>query len=41
MLARALDGHMDRHYNALLTPVIEAAIKKEIRSFSFFEHERR
>ena len=25
---------MDRHYNALLTPVIEAAIKKEIRAFS-------
>jgi hypothetical protein len=34
MLVRALDGHMDRHYNALLTPIIEAAIKKEIRSFS-------
>jgi hypothetical protein len=34
MLARSLDGHMDRHYNALLTPVIETAIKKEIRSFS-------
>src|ERR671915_1758728 len=22
MLARALDGHMDRHYHALLTPII-------------------
>ena len=34
MLARALDGHMDRHYNTLLTPVIESAINKEIRSYS-------
>jgi hypothetical protein len=34
MLARALDGHMDRHYHALLAPVIESAINKEIRSYS-------
>ncbi len=32
MLARALDGHMDRNYNALLTPIIEAAIDKRMRS---------
>jgi hypothetical protein len=34
LLARALDGHMDRNYNALLTPVIESAINKEMRSYS-------
>jgi hypothetical protein len=34
LLARALDGHIDRHYNALLTPVIESAIRKEIHSYS-------
>jgi len=28
MLARALDGHMDRHYHALLAPVIESAINE-------------
>jgi hypothetical protein len=34
LLTRALDGHMDRHYHALLAPVIESAINKEIRSYS-------
>jgi hypothetical protein len=34
LLARALDGHMDRNYHALLAPVIESAINKEIRSYS-------
>jgi hypothetical protein len=34
LLTRALDGHMDRHYYALLTPIIESAINKEIRSYS-------
>jgi hypothetical protein len=32
MLARALDGHMDRNYNALLTPIIETAIDKRMRA---------
>jgi hypothetical protein len=34
LLERALQQNIDMQYNALLTPVIEAAIKKEIRSFS-------
>jgi hypothetical protein len=34
LLARALQQNIDMQYNALLTPVIETAIKKEIRSFS-------
>jgi hypothetical protein len=34
LLARALDGHMDRNYHAPLAPVIESAINKEIRSYS-------
>jgi hypothetical protein len=34
LLTRALQQNIDMQYNALLTPVIEAAIKKEIRSFS-------
>jgi hypothetical protein len=32
LLARALDGHMDRNYNALLTPIIETAIDKRMRA---------
>jgi hypothetical protein len=34
LLARALEGQIDMNYNALLTPVIESAIRKEIRSFA-------
>jgi hypothetical protein len=34
LLARALQQHIDMRYSAFLTPVIETAIKKEIRSFS-------
>jgi hypothetical protein len=34
LLSRALQQNIDMQYNALLTPVIETAIKKEIRSFS-------
>jgi hypothetical protein len=34
LLSRALQQNIDMQYNAFLTPVIEAAIKKEIRSFS-------
>jgi len=34
VLERALQQHIDMQYNALLTPIIETAIKKEIRSLS-------
>jgi hypothetical protein len=34
LLARALQQNIDMRYSAFLTPVIETAIKKEIRSFS-------
>jgi hypothetical protein len=34
LLARALEGQIDMNYNALLTPVIEQAIRKEIRSYA-------
>jgi hypothetical protein len=34
LLARALQQHIDMRYSAFLTPVIETAIKKEIRSLS-------
>jgi hypothetical protein len=34
LLERALQQHIDMQYNALLTPVIERTIKKEIRSLS-------
>jgi hypothetical protein len=34
LLSRALQQTIDMQYNALLTPVIETAIKKEIRSYS-------
>jgi hypothetical protein len=34
LLARVLQQNLDMQYNALLTPVIETAIKKEFRSFS-------
>jgi hypothetical protein len=34
LLERALQQNIDMQYNAFLTPVIEAAIRKEIRSFS-------
>ncbi len=33
-LERALQQNIDMQYHAFLTPVIETAIKKEIRSFS-------
>jgi hypothetical protein len=34
LLARSLEQNVEMHYHALLAPVIESAIKKEIRSFS-------
>jgi hypothetical protein len=34
LLSRALQQNIDMQYHAFLTPVIETAIKKEIRSFS-------
>jgi hypothetical protein len=34
LLSRALQQNLDMQYNALLTPVIETAIKKEIHSYS-------
>jgi hypothetical protein len=34
LLSRALQQNIDMRYSSFLTPVIETAIKKEIRSFS-------
>ena len=34
LLSRALQQRIDMQYNALLTPVIETAIRKELRGFS-------